>query len=57
MILGLKQLDTITETSNEKRPKRQAQTGPSFPHNQWSPGTPISYYFDGSLSNIKNAIT
>ncbi|CAD5225826.1 unnamed protein product [Bursaphelenchus xylophilus] len=32
------------------RRKRQAQTGPSFPKNQWTVGQPISYYFHSNLS-------
>lgn len=32
------------------RKKRQAQTGPFFPSNQWSTNVPIPYYFDSSIS-------
>ncbi|CAD5218418.1 unnamed protein product [Bursaphelenchus okinawaensis] len=36
--------------TNATRRKRQAQTGPSFPKNQWTVGQPISYYFHSTIS-------
>lgn len=49
------------ESNKTVRTKRQAQTGPSFPQNQWNTNVPISYYFDSSIDQgtrrvIKKAI-
>uniref|UniRef100_A0A1I8BC98 Astacin domain-containing protein n=1 Tax=Meloidogyne hapla TaxID=6305 RepID=A0A1I8BC98_MELHA len=42
--------DELMVLGNNKRKRRQAQTGRNFPRNQWEPSKPIPYIFDSKLS-------